>query len=195
MTSRILPLFALLLAIGIFFGYVSPLWNGKVASTKAAIVEDTAALAAATRYTARQNQLASEKAAIDPAALARLEIFLPDSVDNVGLILDINALAARSGLALSSIDVAHSNASGSGAGTAPGMSGAPVTPGMASSGASAVGTVDLTLAADGTYSALQTFLDGIERSARLLDVRDLTVKGSNNGVYTYQMTLRIYWLR
>ena len=36
---------------------------------------------------------------------------------------------------------------------------------------------------------------GIEKSLRLLDVQDLVVKGSDTGVYTYQMHIRFYWLR
>ncbi|MBI2025438.1 hypothetical protein HYT04_01465 [Candidatus Kaiserbacteria bacterium] len=61
--------------------------------------------------------------------------------------------------------------------------------------ANPIGSVDLSLSAIGTYSSLQAFLVGIENSARLIDVRDIVVKGSDTGVYTYQMTLRLYWLR
>ncbi len=185
MTSRILSVLALILAAGIFFVYVNPTWTGSIAATKAAIVSDDQALAAASEYAAEQNQLAAARNAIDPADLARLDTFLPDSVDNVGLILDLNALAARSGLSLSNIDVL-SNTSGPNA-TAPGA--------LPAAGASPVGSVDLSLSAAGSYGALQAFLAGVERSERLLDMRDLVVKGSDTGVYTYHLTLRLYWLR
>jgi hypothetical protein len=181
MTSRILPALALLLAVGIFFGYVSPTWNGPIAQTKTGIQNDRDALAAAKEFTARQNELAGQKNAMDPAQVARLESFLPDSVNNVGLILDLNALAARTGLSLSNIDVGgdsgDAGAEGSVAGAAP------------------VGSVDLTLSAVGTYAALQEFLKGVEFSLRMLDEQDLVIKGSETGVYTYQMRLRFYWLR
>ena len=58
-----------------------------------------------------------------------------------------------------------------------------------------MGTIDLTLAATGTYEDLNTFLAGVELSARLLDMRELSVAGSDTGVYDYTMTLRLYWLR
>jgi hypothetical protein len=103
----------------------------------------------------------------------------------VGLILDLDALAARSGLTLSSIDV--SQATPSDVGGSASDSGTPT--------ASPVGQVDLTLSAVGTYSALKSFLAGVESSERLLDVRQLEVKGSNTGVYTYNMLIRLYWLR
>lgn len=184
MNSRVLPLLAVLIAIVIFFVYINPMWSGRIADTKAAIASAEDALVAASQFTAQQNQLATERDMIDPADLARLEVFLPDSVDNVGLILDLNALAAQSGLALSNIDVTKGAAdSAFSAESLPDAGGDPV------------GSVDLSLSAVGTYAALQNFLKGVERSQRLLDARDLTVRGSDTGVYTYQMALRLYWLR
>jgi Tfp pilus assembly protein PilO len=183
MNSRVLPLLAILIAGGIFFAYINPAWTGSIAETKAAIASDNQALQAASQYAAQQNQLAAARDAVDPSDLARLNALLPSSVDNVGLILDLNALAARSGLALSNIDVVMSSPD-------TGVGGA-----LPASGASPTGSVDLSLSAVGTYPALQAFLAGVERSQRLLDVRDLMVKGSDTGVYSYKMSLRFYWLR
>jgi len=55
MNSRILPILALLVAIGIFFGYINPTWTGDIAATKTAIENDAQALAAADSFAARQN--------------------------------------------------------------------------------------------------------------------------------------------
>lgn len=190
MNSRVLPILALMLAIGIFFAYVNPMWNGSISATKAAIAADVDALKAADVYTKQQAELTRQQQAIDPANLARLSVFLPDSVDNVGLILDLNTLAARSGVSLSDIDVEANSSDGAKNNAGAGVAGA-----LPVSGASPIDSVDLSLSAVGTYAAFQTFLNGIEKSARLLDVRDLTVKGSDTGVYTYQMKIRFYWLR
>ena len=182
--NRLLSLIALGLALGIFFGYINPTWSGSIAAAKNAIQADNDALTAANEFNSKQNELASARNAIDSGNLSRLESFLPDSVANVGLILDLNALAARSGISLTSIDVAQTDTSSSGSATA-----LPVT------GDSPVGSIDLQLSAIGTYASLHAFLEGVERSARLLDVTELTVKGSDTGVYTYSMTMRLYWLR
>lgn len=185
MTNRIFPLFALSLSVIVFFIFINPEWTGAVAEKKAAIASDDQALEAAQRYKAQQNELAAQRAAIDPALLARAAEFLPDSVNNVQLILDLNALAARSGLSLSNIDVTMNTPAqaASAAGSMPAVGGSPV------------GSVNLTLAAVGSYPALQKFLEGIEHSQRLLDVSELQIQGSDTGVYNYQMALRIYWLR
>ncbi len=196
MNSRVLPILALMVAVGIFFVYVNPEWTGAIAQTKAAIAADNQALAAADQFTQTENQLASERSNIDPSNLSALETLLPDSVDNVGLILDLDALAARAGLALSNVDVANSTSgqsSQSGASTS-GTSGSG-TQDMSAQPTSPVGQVDLSLSAVGTYDALRQFLAGVERSQRLLDVRDLSVQSSKTGVYNYKMTIRLYWLR
>jgi hypothetical protein len=187
MSSRVLPILAVMIAIGTFFVYVMPVWSGPIAATKVAIKNDNDALAAASEYKARENQLASARDSIDPANLTRLATFLPDSVNNVGIILDINALAARSGILLSNIDVAASADAGGASGSSGG------SPTIAQS--DPIGSVDLSLSAVGTYSALQTFLQGVEKSTRLLDVQSITVTGSDTGVYNYTMTIRLYWLR
>lgn len=180
MNIRILPILALLAAIGIFFWYVNPTWTVSIAATKAAIASDNEALIAADAFVAQQNQLIAARDAIDPADLVRLAALLPDSVDNVGLILDLNALAARSGVSLSNIDVASD--------TAPSAS-------VPTSRTNPLSSVDLALTVIGSYQGFQAFLSGVEKSQRLLDVRDITIKGSDTGVYNYQMKLRLYWLQ
>ncbi|MBI4088945.1 hypothetical protein HY415_02510 [Candidatus Kaiserbacteria bacterium] len=187
--NNAIPTLALMAAIGVFFFYVAPTWSGSIAEKKTSIAADEQALTAAIAYATQQNELAAARNAIDPANLARLTALLPSSVDNVGLILDLNALAARSGLALSNIDVL-ANAAASPDGASPNATGA-----SPQTAANSVGSVDLSLTAVGTYTALQTFLRGVETSERLLDVQELLVKGSDTGVYTYQMKITLYWLR
>lgn len=183
--NRVLPLVALSAAVGIFFAYVNPTWSGPIAAARDASKLADSALAEAEKYVVRKEELYTERAALDPENLERLRTLLPDSVDNVGLILDINALAARSGISLANIDVATAD-SGAKSGAQGALSIATANP---------IGSINLSLTALGTFSAFQTFMDGIERSARLLDVQDIVVKGSDTGVYTYQLTLRLYWLR
>jgi Tfp pilus assembly protein PilO len=183
MNSRIIPAISVIIAIAIFFIYVNPMWTGSIANAKAAIAVDDQDLVSINQYIAQQNTLASERDAIDPALLSSLSTFLPGSVDNVGLILDLNALAARSKLSVGNIDVvANSQSAGSSAA-------------VGTADTNPVGSVDLSLSAVGTFDDLQTFLSGVEKSERLLDVRDLSVTGSDTGVYNYKMTLRLYWLR
>lgn len=183
MKDHIFPLVSILLAGGILFTYVGPTWSGPIKETKAAIEINKDALVSAEEYADRQKALMSERSAIDPENLKKLSIFLPRSVDNVGLILDVNALAARSGVILTGIDVVGEN---------------PTAADEDASGSNLedrIGSVNMDLSAIGSLNVFHTFLNGIEKSGRLLDVRDIKVTGSDTGVYTYQMTVRLYWLR
>lgn len=191
MNNRLLPILVLILALGVFAGYVNPTWTGEVAEIKDAIAANDDAIAAARSYLTREEELLKKRDAMDQNDLAKLSAMLPDGVDNVGLILALNALAARSGLALSNIDVSQPAA----ADTANASQGFSASGGSGFGGITHTGSVDLSLTATGSYEAFQRFLTGVERSERLLDVRSISVQGTNTGLYTYQMTIRFYWLR
>ena len=178
--NRILPVVLIVAALALVFGYVRPTYDGSITAKQEKSKSYDAALAAAQSFSQKEAALVAAKNALPADALARLEAYLPDGVNNVALILDLNALAARSGLALSNFDVVSS--------------GAASTP-SALANVSPVDSVDLSLTATGSYGALQSFLRGAEQSLRLLDLTSLSLADSPTGVYTYQMVFRIYWLR
>jgi hypothetical protein len=193
MTSRILPVLLILIAVGLLLGYVRPTYAGPVSVLSQRIASYDAALAAADAYDAREAELARQRDQLPQDELSRLESFLPDGVDNVRIILDLNALASRTGISLADFTVGESSAAPAPVdGAAPADTPAPL--GGFQNG-SLVDSVDLSVTATGTYHAFRSFLDGIESSLRPMDVVRLDVKGSATGVYTYSVTLRIYWLR
>lgn len=191
---RLLPIVPFLAALGLFFGYVHPTYTGSISALDSEIKSYDAALDAADRFREREAALSAERAAIPPEGLARLEAFLPDGVDNVQLILDLDALASRSGLSLTDFDVATGDVSTDS--TSPNPGGA-ILPGegVELGSAEPVDSIDLSVTATGTYGSLRAFLTGVERSLRLLDLVELTVEDSETGVYSYDMTFRLYWLR
>ena len=189
MITRILPVLAILIVIGLFFGYIEPTYTGQIAEAKTQIASYNAALAAASQFNQKENQLIAEQNQIPAASLQRLGSYLPDGVDNVQLILDLNSLAARSGVQLSGFQVTNNS-------TAPNSSasqGAGTTVPALNSGGTTQ-TLNLSVTASGTYSAFRTFLSASEQSLRPMDVTALSLNDSATGVYTYQITYRIYWL-
>jgi len=193
--SRLIPLCMIIGAIGLFIGYTQPTYDTAVIPTQASITDVDTALVAAQRFKEKEVELARQQAAIDPAQLARVSAFLPDSVDNVQLIVDLNSLAARSGIQLSNFDIAAGTTAetpAAGAQSAPvALAGSPTVLGSGES----VESLQLSVSATGTYAAFRTFLDGVEKSLRPLDVVELAVQDSATGVYTYEITFRLYWLR
>lgn len=203
--SRIIPLLLVVGAIGLFMGYTQPTYGGSVASLKEEIRGFDTALSAAEQFKQKEAELTQQRAALSQEQLARLEAFLPDSVDNVQLIVDLNSLAARSGVQLSQFDIAESGTGSDSATTAaapqaagPDMDAAPLTPSnttLALQSSEPTESLELSVSATGSYAAFRTFLAGVEQSLRPLDVIELSVQDSETGVYTYDVTFRLYWLR
>ncbi len=205
MMSRVLPIVFVLAALGIFFGYIHPTVTGQIASTQKDITEYDRALNAAKRFDEKQAQLASELKALPPDGIKRLEQFLPNNVNNVQLILDLDALASKSGLKITTFSDAQSvtKTPSSSVDAPPPMTGAMV-PGMntgmggpigASNTSSSYDSIDITIGATGSYTQLRMFLDNIEASLQPLDLVELRISDSSTGVYTFTMTFRLYWLR
>jgi Tfp pilus assembly protein PilO len=182
MTSRILPIVLILVAIGLFFGYINPTYTGSVAALRKEIRSYDAALVAAEAYAKKEAELLAQQSAIPEEGRARIEAFLPDSVDNVQLILDLDSLAARSGLELSDFNIKTSLDKEE--------NGDEFTLGTEKPFES----LEISVSAGGTYEAFKRFLVGTEYSLRPLDLVEVSVQDSPTGVYSYTMTFRIYWL-
>lgn len=189
MISRTLPVVLIILSIGVFFLYISPTYKDSIVPLKEEISKSDKALAAARNFTEKQAQIATERALIPADGIEKLQRYLPDGVDNVQMILDLNALAARSGVTLSNFGIKENKVVNA--------------DGVAVSGTGLLGTqtstgtdsLDLSVTVTGTYGAFRTFLYGIEHSLRPMDVTQILVSDSKTGVYTFAMTLRIYWLK
>ncbi len=182
MMSRLIPVALVLIAIGLFFGYINPTYGGRIAELRTEIKSYDAALDAAKKFVAKETELKLQRDSISDESLARIEAFLPDGVDNVRLILDLNSLASRSGVVLSNFDTSATATSNEGDKLS-----------LASAGP--VDSLDLSVSATGNYNSFKAFLKGAEWSLRPLDLVDLAIEDSSTGVYSYTMTFRIYWLR
>ncbi len=191
MIEKFVPVLCVAIAGGIFFGYINPTVTGQITEVNQEIAKYDSALQAAKLFQDKAAQLTREKQALPQDALVRLDAFLPDGVDNVQLILDLDALAARSGMKLANFTTTESGQ----AKKIPSSSeNAPV---MVVESGTGTDSVDISMTGSGSYGALRSFLDGVETSLRPLDLVEFQVSDSsaNSGEYTYQMTYRLYWLR
>ncbi|MES2931577.1 MAG: hypothetical protein V4682_02655 [Patescibacteria group bacterium] len=203
--SRIIPLLLLVGAIGLFVGYTQPTYGGSIAALNEEIATLDSALKAAEQFKQKEAQLTQQRNEMSGEQLARLESFLPDNVDNVQLIVDLNSLASRSGVLLSEFSIEGGTETSTTGNTAT-VAAAPVAP-LTSPGGPGQGnalalqssepteSLELSVSATGSYAAFRTFLTGVEQSLRPLDVIELSVQDSDTGVYTYDVTFRLYWLR
>lgn len=186
MIGRILPIALILFSIAIFVLYVNPTYSKVIIPHQAQIKSYDSALKAADDFNAKENELASQYNAIPRESIARLMAYLPDGVDNVQMILDLNALASATGVRLSDFNIKSSETA-----TTDQSKGQIAL----QSGSSATENITIGVKATGTYSAFRAFLNGIEHSLRPLDLIQINVSPTPTGVYSYELTFRIYWLR
>jgi Tfp pilus assembly protein PilO len=177
------------LAGAIFFLYTEPTYSG-TGSLQAQISQYNLALSKAQQLDALKTKLVNQYNSMDPAQISRLETMLPDSVDNIGLILDLNNLAARYGLALENVDVSTPGSSAAQTGAVGGTG----------SGSQKYDSLGLQFATYGTYDQFRSFLVALEQSLRMVDLQTLSITrqsttGGAGGLYRYDMTLKTYWLK
>ncbi len=191
MGKTLFSIIGLFAAIGIFFFYTKPTYDG--AQTKRAdIVEYDAALLKAAELQDRKQALLKRYNEFQPEDRDKLQKLLPDHVDNVRLILDLDNIASRRGMALQNVVVS--------------------TPGAGQTTQTAVGSISsakqkydvLTtkFSTQGTYPAFQQLISDLETSLRIMDI--VTIKVAPGGlegvrtaepIYAYEVTLRTYWLK
>lgn len=185
----ILAMSFLLIAGALFFMYTKPSYDG-IRESQSQIAQYDQALDKAAQLQQIKQSLLAHYNAFNRDDILRLETLLPDHVDNIGLILDLNNLAARHGMALENVDVSDAGVAVSGADSA--TIGA--TP-------KAYDSLTLHFTTHSTYSTFEQFLKDLEASLRILDLVSLTITKdsggtvSNSPVYQYQITFRTYWLK
>ncbi|OHA57812.1 MAG: hypothetical protein A2114_00910 [Candidatus Vogelbacteria bacterium GWA1_51_14] len=188
MSRIILPLVYLALAVGIFYGVTNPILL-EVGELRAEKAELAAALRRAVELRGVAERLRGEYYSFTELERERLNRLIPDNVDNVKLIIDINNIATRYGMTINDATIE------TGAG--------PVTDGEDPnirlinnpSGAISQGTVDIAFTVTGPYDVFRDFLGDLASSLRLVDVKAVSFKAVPEGDYQYSVKLTTYWLK
>lgn len=175
-------------AVAIFVMYTKPAYDS-VRSVQAQIAEYDSALSKADELQRLKQQLLSRYNAFNPVDIDRLKKLLPDHVDNVRLVLDLDTLASKHGFALQNVVI---DAQGITAQTGD----VPVI------GADYSTTDSLTLkfGTTGSYPKFVEFMAALEDSLRIVDLVELnmdpdTSAQGGEASYRFDVTLRTYWLK
>jgi len=131
-------------------------------------------------------ELKTKIESIDQTQLQNLDRFLPDSVDNVQLVLDVNSIAVSSGMKIKGIKIDDTE-----------QKTTDVTVPMASSTEPKVAKLQMSFTVEGSYETFLGFLDNLSKSLRLLDVLSVKFTTGDKGAnfYKYDVTIQTYWLK
>lgn len=186
--NLITPLILIIISIGAFFGYIDPNYRGEnlggekrsIMSLKAEDAEYQSALNNTSAIRMKRQALVDKQGQISPENLAKLEKLLPDNIDNIKLVIDMNEIAKNHSLTIKNIKLdtavkTDSNKLGA--------------------DNSKYGTVGLSFSVTSSYANFQNFLTDLEKSLRLVEITDLSVTGNDTGLYEFSVSLKTYWLK
>lgn len=190
MGKMIISAVGIVAAIAIFAFYTKPAYD-QAQVKRAEIADYDAALLKAAELQERKQALLKKFNEFSPEDRDKLQKLLPDHVDNVRLILDLDNIAARRGMAMQNVVVS--------------------TPGAGQSTQTAVGTISSSkqkydvlttkFSTQGTYPAFQQLMSDLETSLRIIDLVTVRIAqsqaelGRSEPLYSFEVTLRTYWLK
>lgn len=179
MMRLLIPLILLATAVGSFVLYTNPTYQD-IKQKKAEAAGYDELLNRSQELQKVRNDLISRYNTFAPDDVRKLERLLPDHVDNIRLVIDIDNIAARYSLHVRNVALSATGANRSAA--AVGTSG------------DAVGSVDLSFTISATYDDFRRFLADLERSLRIVDVTSISFRGGEGDVHDYSLSVRTYWL-
>ncbi len=178
----ILPLILIGAAIGLFALYTNGAYQG-VQGLQARVGAFNEALNKTQSLRDQRDDLLAKRRTFSSEDLQKLEHALPDNVDNIRLIIDINSIAARHGLTLKGVSL----------GTVSGSKNAP-NPLASGSTGDPVGSVSVGFSVSAGYDDFLAFLQDLEHSLRIVDVEKISLKNGQGSLYDITLSIRTYWL-
>lgn len=176
--NLITQLFLLAISVASFFLFTNPHYkNVEDLKVQAAAYEK--ALESAKEADSIKQELIAKYNTFSADDLANLEKLLPDTVDNIRLLLDINQVANTYGSSISAIQIT-SNTTNANTATATDKP---------------YGSIIIQFNVTMRYEDFIKFTQDLEQNLRITDVSALTFTGVDTGLYTYAVTLRTYWLK
>ncbi len=190
MNARLSAYIGLFIVLALFFGYIKPTYSGSIVKLNQSISAKNKEIISATKYAEKQAELGKQYISVSKEGIAKLNQMIPNTNSNVQLILDLNSLASQSGFYITSFDVSKNNSYQRRNQTA----GKPTK--------NTYKITKLTVSGSGSYDSFRQFINGAERSLRLIDITNISIKSNNitgmkvktSETFSYKITMDVYWL-
>jgi len=195
MTKSILSIIFIGASIMLFVLYVRPTYD-LVQNNKAQVARFDEALAKTREIQELKSNLLSRYNLFAGQNLDRLQKMLPDHVDNVRLVLDMDGIASRYGIRIQNVAVQESSRDRDDASST-----------ILNGGAiqdQPYQSLTLEFEVVSTYDEFVLLIRDLESSLRIVDLVTLSVRPrtnervsttlSNEPIYTFGVSLRTYWL-
>ena len=171
------PFIIIAVSIVMYYVLISPLYSDVSAlQTKKAQYADV--LVKSEQLKTRRDALLAQYNAIQPIDIIKLKRIVPDMIDTVDVVTNINSIASQYGMVVRGVKIADSKNQTDQTSTTGGTS-----------GDGAYQTTGITFSVNGTYSQFVSFLRDLESNARLFDVTSLSIAAGDQKTAGLQYTV------
>jgi len=185
MNRNLIAIILIGLSIGLYFTYTNKLIE-EIKTTNLVSSGYVSALSSAKELVRLREEVRKDWNNISSDDQARMKKMIPDTVDNIRLVIDLNSIAVRNGFSLKNIRASASSdgKKDSGIKSAANSLSVPI-----------LDTVTVSFNTTAQYGQFINFLNDLEKSLRIMDITHLTLSGSDTGTYDFGVELKTYWLR
>ncbi len=185
--KKYLPIILIIVSIGIFFLFIDPQYE-QVQNLNKQKRDNDNMLELSKELQRRRDVLQSAYNNIGTEERRELEKLLPDTVDNVRLVLDINNIAEQYGITIQNIDITKDNGSSENTSQSTSVS-------TSVDRTTDIGTIRLGFTITATYEVFINFMKDLEETRRVVDIKSLNIRTAQGNFMTYEVVLDTYWLR
>lgn len=179
--KRPTALILIIIALALFFTFTSSEYDSLKEKRELA-AEYRNVIDNVERITQKRDELLLEYNSIPKSEIDRLFKILPDNVDSVRLVLDLDTIASRYGISVDNVRVETKADDGRSLIVLPEY-GVPYE------------KVTVSFSFVSNYQGFTQFLADLERSLRIMDIRSATFQVSDAGLYEHKLVIDTYWLK
>lgn len=202
MLRFIMPIILIGISGSLFFLFTNPIYND-ISTLRTDVESYNDTLDNSKMLENERDKLTAKYNAVDSNNLIKLRKLLPENVDNVRLILEIEQIGLPYGMVLK--DVKY-NATDTKTAEALLVKGVVVQGGGADNTPKDYGIFDLEFSTSGTYDNFISFIKELEKNLRIVDISAITFSSDTGGVesnpktnsseiYKYNFKIKTYWLK
>lgn len=204
----LLPVSFILIAIGLFFGVINPIYSGDngILKLRTDVATYNKALDNVKELQKTFDNLVNTYKNITDEDKNKLDHFLPNTANNIKFILEIENIANLHSMPIKNIKFQPQDALVKD--VPAGTTKTPTTGGIVvnnSADARSYGTFPIEFTTEGDYDTFVALLKDIEHNLRLVDVKSVSFvvpptplklgEGPNPNIYTYTLKVETYWLK
>lgn len=178
--KNIIPIILILASIGLFVFFTNDKYQ-VIKTLQTDITSYDKALGKSKDVLKKRGELQAKYAQFATSDLDALKKLLPDHVDNVQLILDMNGIARKHNMSISKIKISDDISTAKSTQLGP--------------QSSLYSSILVSFRTKASYTDFVGFLKDLERGLRLVDITSLSFKADSKNFNDYSITIRTYWLK